>query len=196
MPCKNGGRCVAAPADGRYLTRESLLRMKKMPSLIYQMVASKYTPNTVLGYQCMCDENFVGEHCESKARCKDHCDGSEGNDVDVVTCSGVGKCMQDGDNVRCDCEAGHIGKRCRSYAACHPSACHNGFACLPLFGAISKFTSKRTCACEGNDNCAEYDINECEISNDCHQYATCSNEIGSYSCACNEGFEGDGKNCV
>ena len=39
------------------------------------------------------------------------------------------------------------------------------------------------------------DINECENSNDCHMNATCANSIGSYSCACNNGFSGNGTIC-
>lgn len=39
------------------------------------------------------------------------------------------------------------------------------------------------------------DINECSEDNACHPNATCVNEIGSYDCNCNEGFEGEGQNC-
>jgi hypothetical protein len=38
-------------------------------------------------------------------------------------------------------------------------------------------------------------LNECADDNPCHQNATCVNLIGSHSCACNEGFTGDGYNC-
>ena len=41
------------------------------------------------------------------------------------------------------------------------------------------------------------DIDECEATrNICHQYANCSNVLGSYVCHCTAGFSGDGKlNC-
>lgn len=41
------------------------------------------------------------------------------------------------------------------------------------------------------------DINECESEEDlCHPNATCENTNGSYECACNSGFQGDGiTNC-
>ena len=44
----------------------------------------------------------------------------------------------------------------------------------------------------------EADLNECadENNNDCHAQAICTNTIGSYSCACKEGFVGNGKSCV
>ena len=39
-------------------------------------------------------------------------------------------------------------------------------------------------------------MNECEaMTNDCHQFATCTNERGSYSCKCNHGYIGDGFEC-
>ena len=38
------------------------------------------------------------------------------------------------------------------------------------------------------------DIDEC-VDHPCDKNATCSNSIGSFNCACNKGFEGDGINC-
>ena len=41
------------------------------------------------------------------------------------------------------------------------------------------------------------DINECTNStNDCHRNSTCTNSIGSYSCECNQGFNGNGTICI
>ena len=40
------------------------------------------------------------------------------------------------------------------------------------------------------------DVNECvEETHDCHTNATCYNSIGSFTCSCNEGFEGNGVLC-
>ena len=39
------------------------------------------------------------------------------------------------------------------------------------------------------------DIDECSSENECHVNATCTNTIGSYNCTCNNGHEGDGRNC-
>ena len=40
------------------------------------------------------------------------------------------------------------------------------------------------------------DIDECETHcYDCHKYATCRNNPGSYDCICMKGFKGDGKSC-
>merc|ERR1711997_1421990 len=40
------------------------------------------------------------------------------------------------------------------------------------------------------------DIDECSDSGACHDFSTCQNEIGSYSCMCNEGYEEVGGLCV
>ena len=40
------------------------------------------------------------------------------------------------------------------------------------------------------------DINECALNTDnCHNFANCSNTVGSFQCRCNIGYEGDGVNC-
>ena len=41
------------------------------------------------------------------------------------------------------------------------------------------------------------DIDECnnQATNDCHEQATCNNTIGSYTCTCNPGYNGDGNEC-
>ena len=41
------------------------------------------------------------------------------------------------------------------------------------------------------------DNDECAAGNDnCHSDATCANTIGSFTCTCNIGYEGDGVNCT
>lgn len=41
------------------------------------------------------------------------------------------------------------------------------------------------------------DIDECTTNtHDCHSSATCTNTEGSFTCACNEGYDGDGKLCI
>ena len=41
------------------------------------------------------------------------------------------------------------------------------------------------------------DINECRNATaPCHANATCTNSQGSYTCKCNKGYSGDGKNCT
>jgi hypothetical protein len=40
-----------------------------------------------------------------------------------------------------------------------------------------------------------YDINEC-VSAPCDPNAVCTNTVGSFSCSCNEGYEGSGFECT
>ena len=41
------------------------------------------------------------------------------------------------------------------------------------------------------------DINECESGDDnCNNNANCTNSDGSFYCACNLGYSGDGVNCT
>lgn len=39
------------------------------------------------------------------------------------------------------------------------------------------------------------DVDECAGAHDCASNATCANEPGTFSCACNPGFAGDGRTC-
>jgi len=40
------------------------------------------------------------------------------------------------------------------------------------------------------------DVDECTVNNGgCHPHANCSNTPGSFTCACIEGYIGDGFNC-
>ena len=45
-------------------------------------------------------------------------------------------------------------------------------------------------------HCSLLDINECLQPNICHDQASCTNTHGSYMCACNEGYSGDGSSCA
>ena len=40
------------------------------------------------------------------------------------------------------------------------------------------------------------DLNECFLeTHNCHENADCTNSIGSFECACNKGFSGNGTMC-
>ena len=41
------------------------------------------------------------------------------------------------------------------------------------------------------------EVNECYLNtHDCHEYATCIDTIGAWTCECNSGFTGDGRTCT
>ena len=50
---------------------------------------------------------------------------------------------------------------------------------------------------EYHNVCSSIDVDECSsAAHDCHMFATCSNTMGSYTCTCNSGYEGDGRHCT
>ena len=44
--------------------------------------------------------------------------------------------------------------------------------------------------------CYISDINECVEQSPCDENAQCANTPGSFTCACNEGYSGDGMTCT
>ena len=40
------------------------------------------------------------------------------------------------------------------------------------------------------------DIMNCDNDDGCHENATCTDDNGSYTCMCQDGFTGDGFNCT
>ena len=40
------------------------------------------------------------------------------------------------------------------------------------------------------------DIINCDVDDGCHDNATCTDANGNYTCACTNGFTGDGFNCT
>ena len=79
-----------------------------------------------------------------------------------------------------------------------------------LQSSTETFTTPGDCTCFGQASCdtcdAGYepndvgneceDINECESNNGgCDVNATCTDTVGSFTCACNDGFTGHGTAC-
>ncbi|KAI8506374.1 hypothetical protein Bbelb_158010 [Branchiostoma belcheri] len=72
--------------------------------------------------------------------------------------------------------------------ACVNAVCHNtapGYRC-ECHPGYEMTDDERTCQ----------EINECATeSHDCHEHAQCNNTAGGFTCACAEGFTGDGRSC-
>ncbi|KXJ13424.1 Nephronectin [Exaiptasia diaphana] len=102
----------------------------------------------------------------------------------------------------------------------NPSSCNNNSRCFNTIGSYVcdclpgykkesgncgrssnmnvNWESKNVCELEDRENvCGLVDIDECATgSHSCHSSATCTNNHGSYSCACNDNFAGDGRKCT
>lgn len=97
---------------------------------------------------------------------------------------------------------------CSLYAAVDPSR-ETGYLCFDSTEReLCISTLKGTCVLEQPCLCLEgfthnaetnvcEDVNECAAAylNNCDADAACTNTAGSFSCACNTGFKGDGKVC-
>ncbi|WP_224367431.1 FG-GAP-like repeat-containing protein [Hyalangium versicolor] len=71
----------------------------------------------------------------------------------------------------------------------------SGQGCLPVNAPCDATVP----CCDGltcqSGTCA--DVNECAAGTDnCNENATCTNTVGSFTCACNAGYEGDGVTCT
>ncbi|MBI1825237.1 MAG: right-handed parallel beta-helix repeat-containing protein, partial [Planctomycetes bacterium] len=92
----------------------------------------------------------------------------------------------------------------RGFARPHGGACDVGafeFACDPATSCSAKGSCNDddSCVCDSGwtrADCSQ-DIDECANGTDnCDANATCTNTPGSFACACNDGYLGDGLSCA
>ena len=113
-------------------------------------------------------------------------------------CSTTGICDENADclNVRgdfiCDCQKGFHGDG----KFCWPGDCEDT-SCPVNQTCVSR--TKLDCKCGEGFQADELnhciDVDECAMKNDCDEVAKCINVEGSYTCSCQLGFTGSGRDC-
>jgi len=133
-------------------------------------------------YKCDCEAGYTDSECDMNIN---ECGGLYKND-----CHRFATCKDTTGSYICTCNEGFTGNgssSCLDISDCY-NQCHHGF-CTDL--GVDHFR----CNCDVgwmNRKC-DYDINECTTyTHECARYALCSNTPGSYTCACNKGYAGDG----
>lgn len=136
--------------------------------------------------QCRCKKGYFGD---GKRSC-----------IDVDECKISGICQEHSTctnlvgSYRCDCDTEYqlnADGKCQNIRYCVSNS-----DCLRLAACVSNL-----CTCntgyqgDGIRNCA--DVDECALgTHDCNKAnATCTNNPGSFTCKCNNGFIGDGRYC-
>merc|ERR1719183_2759117 len=165
------------------------------------------------GKKCTDINDCASGPCKNGGTCTDTgvhshtCDcatGWEGNqdcltNINECSASGLNNCHADATCVDipgsfvCACKSGYSGDgvTCADIDDCADDPCKNGGTCTDTG------PHTHTCDCatgwQGDQDC-QTNIDECSSSglNNCHADATCTDNDGSYSCACNPGYSGDG----
>ena len=83
----------------------------------------------------------------------------------------------------------------------HRSICFNAEGANMGFGVnlmLCQYSCKNHCCCENilHAYYSPLDIDECQEQSPCDSNAQCANTPGSFTCACNEGYSGDGRTCT
>ncbi|XP_035694495.1 mucin-like protein [Branchiostoma floridae] len=148
---------------------------------------------------CNCQLGFVGDYCETDyngcsvtpcypgVNCTDAVAPLSGG-AKEYTCGSCPAGMV-GDGESCvDLNECLVASNDSNVHQCKNATCFNeapGYRCECLSG-YSIMADNRTCV----------DIDECSTGTDnCHVEATCTNTEGSFTCACNTGYSGDGTTC-
>jgi len=134
-------------------------------------------------YVCTCSEGYTDANCDMNIN---ECDPVLGDN----DCHRFATCTDTTGSYLCECNHGFTGNgysSCLDISDCY-SQCVHGF-CSDL--GVDDFK----CTCDDgymNRKC-DYDINECTTyTHECARHALCTNNDGSYTCACNGGWSGDG----
>ena len=134
--------------------------------------------NTVGAFECICNPGYFGDGflCTDSNECGDLPIVTDVNEIEDHThftheCNDVATCSNTDGSYNCTCMTGYEG---------------DGFTCTEVDECRAKITELRSMA--PAHLIGEYDY--------CHDDAFCTNTVGGYNCTCNEGFDGDGFDCV
>jgi len=135
-------------------------------------------------YVCTCEPGWTDANCDMNIN---ECDPILGDN----DCHRFADCIDTVGSYKCICQHGYTGNgysSCLDISDCY-SQCVHGF-CSDLG------TDHYRCTCDDGwmDKKCDYDINECSTyTHECARHSLCTNNAGSYTCACNAGYSGDGE---
>ncbi|KAI8503921.1 hypothetical protein Bbelb_179890 [Branchiostoma belcheri] len=153
------------------------------------------------GCQHLCENDYGSFYCE----CRDGFQlGSDRKSCqDMNECREDHSCSQICNNTAgsyfCSCWEGFVlaedGWTCRA-----ENPCADDSGCDDMNGWCRSVDGQAVCGCNSGfelmqDGRTCQDVDECADDSSCHGNATCMNAPGSYSCICDDGYQGDGNTC-
>lgn len=134
-------------------------------------------------FHCECEPGWTDKNCDLN---RNECNIATGDNP----CHRFATCTDTPGSYSCRCNIGFTGNGitdCTDISDC-VGQCVNGF-CVDL--GVNDYR----CECDRGykDKKCDFNINECtDFTHECAPHATCNDVDGSYTCACNYGFQGDG----
>lgn len=165
--------------------------------------------DSIGSYSCSCKDGYYGDgvtctQCPEKETCEPgHRHGPIYMKHEVCgyqDCINIDECAEDSDNCsadamckdttgdfECTCKEGFYGDGVQCDKCPEIVGCEDGFKLGEVF---KKYEVCDYQNCENIDECLNADLNNCSAD------ATCNDIDGSFECTCNEGFHGDGVDCM
>ena len=138
--------------------------------------------NTDGNFTCTCNPGYEGDGITCDGKYNPHMLDSNSN----VTHPDIDECTDDADN--CDAYATCTNTVGNFTCTCNPGYEGDGITC------DGKYNPHML---DSNSNVTHPDIDECtDDADNCDAYATCTNTVGNFTCACNSGFTGNGTTCT